>query len=304
MADMFIRLLVFLAAGCTVWLLFTTWMTIRWLTHPPRRTLAWAISKHRPASPSELSPPRHSQEFTVQSRGVTLACWLVSGDAPAAPTLVMSHGWGDSRVTMLERAHQLAPGFSSILLWDLPGHGTSTGTCGLGTNEHLHIPDLLAALPLETNRSIVLYGYSLGAGVSLLAAAEWQGAIPLRALILEAPYRFAFTPAANVMDSIAAPWRVNLRLALLCLGLDLGYGLTFARSGRFDRAAIARRCSTPILILHGEADTISPPSDGRDIAQAAPHATLLSLESAGHTDIWSGPETARQALAAIHTLLQ
>jgi pimeloyl-[acyl-carrier protein] methyl ester esterase len=209
---------------------------------------------------------------------------------------------------MLERIEHLAPHFSSILVWDLPGHGTSTGTCTLGTGEHTHIHDLIAAIPSDPTRSIVLYGYSLGAGITLQAADSWPFTLPpLKAIILEAPYRFPITPAANVMHSIAAPWRLNLRLALACIGIDFGFGSSFARSPRFDRAALAAKLATqanpPTLILHGSADTICPLQDSRDIAAAIPTSALATIENAGHTDLWSRPEARRQALQAIHTLL-
>lgn len=304
MLDVLLRLTLFLSAGFLIWLAFTTWMTIRWLTHPPRRGVAWAISRSRPSSPSELTPPLAFHEFTLSSHGQTLRCWHVTGGTPANSTLILTHGWGDSCLTMLERIEQLAPHFASILVWDLPGHGASSGKCTLGTSEHQHIPNLVSSLAKDPARSITLFGYSLGAGITIQAAAEWNTQLPpLKALILEAPYRFPITPAANVMHSIAAPWRINLQLALTCIGLDLGYGPGFARSPRFDRAALAAHVKAPTLILHGTADTICPMQDSRDIAAAIPHSTLIAIENAGHTDLWSRPETRRQALAAIHTLL-
>lgn len=305
MVDVVIRLAIFLSAGLIVWLVFATWMTLRWLTRPPRRTVAWAVSRQRPCSPAELNPPRSFQDFSVESHGITLQCWLITGDKPSAPTLVLTHGWGDSRVTMLERIGYLASSFSAILVWDLPGHGFSSGACTLGTSEHIHIPQIVAALPPDQSRSLVLYGYSLGAGVSLNAAISWDKALPkLTALILEAPYRFPFTPAANVMDAIGAPWRMNLRCALACLGIDLGYGPGLASSTRFDRAELARKLLIPTLVLHGTDDTICPPSDGQAIASATPAATLTLISGAGHTDIWSRLESARHALSSIHTLVQ
>lgn len=304
MLDVLLRLTLFLSAGFLIWLAFTTWMTIRWLTHPPRRGVAWAISRSRPSTPDELAPPRTGEEWFIVNKTHNIHCWYITGDAPSAPTLILTHGWGDSRITMLERVSHLAPHFSSILLWDLPGHGTSSGTCNLGTDEHKLLDTLIDALPHDPARTLVLYGYSLGAGISIHACDSWPTEFPpLRALILEAPYRFPITPAANVMHSIAAPWRINLQLALTCIGLDLGYGPSFARSPRFDRAALAAHVKAPTLILHGTADTICPMQDSRDIAAAIPHSTLVPIENAGHTDLWSRPETRRQALAAIHTLL-
>jgi pimeloyl-ACP methyl ester carboxylesterase len=304
MLDVLLRLSLFLAAGFLLWLIFITWMTIRWLIHPPRRTVAWAVSRSRPSLPSELIPPLPFHEFTVESHGARLTCWHITGSAPAAPTLLVCHGWGDSRFTMLECVSHLAPLFSSVLVWDLPGHGTSTGTSSLGTREHNHIPDLIAALPADPSRTISLYGYSLGAGIALTAASQWDRALPpLRNLIIQAPYRFPITPAANVMNSIAAPWRLNLRLALACIGIDLGYGPSFARSPRFDRATLAANVSAPTLILHGTADTVCPLADSQAIAAALASSTLAAIENAGHTDLWSRPETRQPALAAIHTLL-
>lgn len=313
MLDVLLRLTLFLSAGFLLWLIFITWMTIRWLTHPPRRTVAWSISRSRPSTPAELTPPLPFEEFFITSKAHSIRCWHITGGTPSASTLVLTHGWGDSCLTMLERIEHLAPHFASILVWDLPGHGDSTGTCTLGTREYTLLDNLIDSLDIDSlshdpARTVVLYGYSLGAGITLQAADSWPSTLPpLRGIILEAPYRFPITPAANVMHSIAAPWRLNLRLALMCIGIDLGYGPSFARSPRFDRAALAAKLATQptprTLILHGSLDTICPLQDSRDIAAALAVSTLAIIESATHTDLWSRPETRRQAVDAIHTLL-
>ncbi|GJQ28512.1 MAG: hypothetical protein HBSAPP03_03960 [Phycisphaerae bacterium] len=288
-----IGLLVFLAAltGYTAWV----------LTHPPRRTYASALAKGKPGDPGELPPgprgPRTWSAWMLAWRGLQLPVWDLAGDDPSGPVFVLSHGWGDSRIGGLTRAAYLLPLASRVILWDMPGHGEAPGVCTLGTRE----PEALRALIERVGCAapIVLYGWSLGAGVSIACAAMPDGPPPgllprIGGVVAEAPYRLAATPARNVLESWALPWRINLPLALGLLGMRFGVGWTWRG---FDRLEHAGRLRVPLLVLHGVEDAISPVQDGRDLVRAAALGRMVELP-AGHHGIWTDPATAETAAAA------
>src|SRR5204862_21161 len=139
----------------------TAWM----LTHPPKRTYASAVARGRPGDPSELDTPRRFESWSFTSRGKQFPVWEVAGDDPVGPTIVMTHGWADSRIGALVRVGALAPVASRIIMWDLEGHGEAPGWCALGLRE----TEDLIALAERCGSRLVLYGWSLGAGVSLVA---------------------------------------------------------------------------------------------------------------------------------------
>jgi dienelactone hydrolase len=146
-----------------------------------------------------------------------------------------------------------------------------------GTREVADLRELLKHVP--TDQSVILVGWSLGAGVSIAAAA---GDARIRGVIAECPYRRLPTPARNMMRTTGMPWRTNLRPALWLLGLG---------EGTFDRAVDASNLACPLLVIHGDADEISPHEDGEAIAKAAPRGELATIRGGGHQGLWVDPST-------------
>ena len=292
-----------LLAGLGVALAAAVGHTLHTLRHPPRRAYAWALARGAPSDPSEVRAPEIPgglpfESWPLRSRGADLPVWDVHGLRPDGPVIIFTHGWGESRTVALARLPHLAPLASRIILWDLPGHGDAGGVSTLGARE---ADDLLALIDrLGQSPPIVLYGDSLGAGISIAAAAAGRGDIA--AVVAEAPYRVPIVPARNVLRAAALPWRIPLPIAMAILGLRLGHGLSWAseRYGTpFDRARLAANVGVPLLVLHGENDAVSPIADGRAIAAAAPRGAIAEIPGAGHLDIWTTPESAALARAAL-----
>lgn len=278
--------------------------TVWSLTRPPRRTYTWAVSRRTPGDPGELEASRAFEAFVFRGRASELPAWRVMGDDPAGPVVVMTHGWGSSRVGGLKRLHAAAIGASTVVLWDLPGHGEATGTARLGADEHLDLLALIDSLPAAP-AGVVLFGWSLGAGVSIRAAAEdaAAGRDRIRAVIAEAPYIDPSTPARAVMRLRGMPHRFNLPPAMAWIGLTRGIG---ARWAGFDRAAHAARLGVPLTVIHGDADPVCPLDAGRAIAAAAPDGRLVVVPGAGHNNLWTdaafepvASEALQQAIRAV-----
>jgi pimeloyl-ACP methyl ester carboxylesterase len=208
-----------------------------------------------------------------------LPVWDIQGDKPDGPLFILCHGWGDSRIGGLTRVPALADFASRLILWDMPGHGDAPGTCALGIREVSALFELIEHL----GQPVVLYGWSLGAGVSLAAGAVSPS---VTRIIAEAPYRFPWTPARNVLSAFGLPWRVNLPLAIGILGARFGVG---PRWTGFDRLPIATSLTMPYLVLHGELDEICPVEDGSQIADANPLGQAVIIKEAGHHSLWTDP---------------
>lgn len=281
-----IGLCVLLLIGLAICLVATVWFSAHTLTHPPRRGYAYAVARSLPGDPSELEEPAPFDSWTLQSRGLALPVWDVAGSDSVGPTVIVTHGWGESRVVALSRLPALRRCSRRILLWDLPGHGDSPGICSLGTREVDDLRALIDRVALD-NAPILLYGSSLGGGVSIVAA---PGDSRIAGVIAEAPYRVPIVPARNVLRGAALPYRANLPIAMALLGTRFGYGPRWAldaAAGGFDRALHAARLAVPLLVLHGERDSICPVEDGRAIAAAAPQGRLVEIAGAEHTNLWT-----------------
>ncbi|HZW06335.1 MAG TPA: alpha/beta fold hydrolase [Phycisphaerales bacterium] len=258
------------------------------LRNPPRRTYGTAVARNQPGTPGELDSARigvaaraYSEWRLDRPRGRgALPVWDIPGDNPSGPTVILTHGWGDGRLGGLLRLEPFVPVASRVVLWDLPGHGDAprdAGPCRLGRDE----ADDLAALIEKTDGPVVLYGWSLGAGVSIIAGRHPR----VIGVATEAPYTLPQIPASRVMGARGLPRLGMLQTALTSIG-----GRAWQqRGGPFDRAAHAARLSVPLLVLHGEQDPVCPIEDGRAIASAAPQGEIMALPGARHNDLWINP---------------
>lgn len=263
------------------------------LRRPPRRTYATAVARGIPGDPRELDQPRRFRAFDLgdvapEARPREIPCWDIEGDDPGGPIVILTPGWGDSRIGALARVSAIAPAASRIFAWDPPGQGDAPGLCALGTREH-RLLGMLARYAAELHdRDVVLQGWSLGAGTSIVTAAGCAKDADARIIgvIAEAPYREAWTPAFRVLDLSGLPWRANGPVAFALLGLRLGVG---PRWRGFDRAAHAQRVRVPAVVVHGSEDEVCPIEDGRAIAEAAPRGSLVVIEGGHHNDLWVDP---------------
>jgi len=269
------------------------------LRRPPKCTYAWAMSRGLPGDPGELEPTLAYEPFFFRSVTGELPAWRVPGQNPNGPIVVMTHGWGSSRVGGLKRLQACVADAREVILWDLPGHGEAAGTARMGADEHL---DLIALLETLGDAPIVLFGWSLGAGVSLRAAAENPGASDIRAVVCEAPYIHPITPARNVIRLRGMPFRMTLAPAMALLGWSLGAG---ARWRGFDRASIASRLvDIPLTVIHGDADPVCPIADGQAIAEASPKGRLVAIPGGGHNNLWTDPTLAAEAGGALRDAIR
>lgn len=303
--DAFVGLLPLLALGLAASVWISTWLVVRRLRRPPRRTQAWALANGRASDPSELDSPLAFESWDLRVErgpfaGLDLPVWDIAGRDADGPTLVMTPGWGDSRLGMLVRAERLADRCSRMLLWDPPGEGEAPGRCRLGLDEHGPLGELLDRACADGER-VVLFGASMAAGTAIVLAAERSDDARIAGVIAESPYRTPTTPAKNVLRLAGMPWRVQTPLAYWWLGLRLGAGPLWRG---FDRAAHASRVRVPMLVLHGSRDGISPLDDGEAIAKAAPRGRMEIIEGAGHNDLWTEEAFAAASAKAVGAFLR
>jgi pimeloyl-ACP methyl ester carboxylesterase len=285
----------FALAAFILVVLFTL-ATVHHVTHPPRLTFGAAIGRGLPPSPAEVGFRfsehllRLASSKADGSPDATLA-WLVQGTAPPstapAPIFVVTHSWGDSRYASARYLAHLAPLASFVLLYDTRGHGDSTpDACDLGTTEAddllLILEQLPAILPADVADKkipIVLFGASMGGGISIAAAAKSQAqndGKPIVAVIGDSAYRRGMEPIDGFFRTLQYP--------VFPFHFTVGAWLTlrYTTDAKFDRARHAARLKCPLLLMHGAADRICPFNSAKEIAAAAPRATFIAFEDASH----------------------
>jgi len=288
-----------LALGLVFYWLWLVFSTVRSLTRPPRKTYAWALARGIPGDPGECDEHYPFETFSFRAKHGDIECWRIRGQQPDGPVVVMTHGWGSSKQGGIKRLAGVVPSASEVLLWDLPGHGDSAGRCALGTNEHHDLCALIQTIPV--GKPVVLYGWSMGAGISLCAAIESDADTDVVAVICESPYIHAITPARNVIRLQGFPTRFNLPPALWWVGFRNGIG---PRWHGFARDQIAGQLRQPVVVYHGEQDPVCPWTDGQTIAKSAERGRFELVRDAGHNNLWTDTRFSAQSCEIVRGCLE
>jgi fermentation-respiration switch protein FrsA (DUF1100 family) len=201
-----------------------------------------------------------AQEVTLDTAdGERLIAWHVPprGDKPV---VIYFHGNGGALNLRVDRFQRLiAEGFGLLAL-SYRGYGGSTGK----PTETGLIEDARAAYAFAAERypgRIVAWGESLGTGVAVALAAEK----PVTHLILDAPYTSTVDIAADLY------WFLPVRLLM---------------KDQFRSDERIKRVTAPVLILHGEADTIIPIRYGERLLAMVPgKKRLVRYPEGWHVDL-------------------
>ena len=185
--------------------------------------------------------PRPSDHTITTPDGVRLHAWLFAAGDADAPLMILFHGNGGN----LSHRAGVAEGFArrglSVLLFDYRGYGKSAGS---PSESKLYV-DGLAVYDYATQQlnvpadRIALYGESLGGPYAADVAAHR----PARCVVIES----SFHSAASVANAI---YRIPI-------GIFLGNSLPTARS--------LERAKVPVLVMHGDADTVIPFRCGKQL---------------------------------------
>ncbi len=255
------------------------------MIHPSRKTYAVALGRGWPTSPADMGLESTEQTFRFRDDS-TSPGWIITGEKPDGPLIILTHGWSNSRYGALMKAGRLTQWASRVVVYDMRGHGDQTAKiCQLGATEPQDLIDLMDQVQQTPDEPIVLVGSSMGAGISLEAAVRDQpdqltsDSSPKNRVVgvmLDGPYRFAMQPVARHLQNGRIPAEPFCTLAHLWLRLRLGWFSTY------DRAAQAAQLACPLLVIHGTDDPICPIESARQIAQAAPQHTFVAIQDGLH----------------------
>jgi pimeloyl-ACP methyl ester carboxylesterase len=166
------------------------------VTHPPRLT-------DDALTVTSAVVPVEQVKFEA-SDGVLLDGWLLKGD-PDRPFIVLCHGLGGSKSSVLDLGVRLQKQGFNLLLFDFRGHGRSGGEArSLGSNEKRDVIgaiDFLDSLDGARVDRIGLYGVGMGAHAGVLASIDRPA---IKVLVLDGLYPDAsFTLSRKVFGNWA-----------------------------------------------------------------------------------------------------
>jgi fermentation-respiration switch protein FrsA (DUF1100 family) len=239
------------AVALYVALLLVLFLTQRSLIYYP---------SHSYTGPVEAHANKAFEEISVRTQdGIDLKAWY----APASGkpfTIVFFHGNADSLRTAAQIADQYIAAGYGFLLTEYRGYSGLPGTpteAGLYSDARAYLRALVAR-NIESGH-IILFGQSLGTGVAIQMASEFQ----VGGLMLLAPYL-----------SIPKMARVHFPFFPTYLALD-----------RFDNEKKIRNIHSKLLIVNGSRDEVVPASNGQELYSLANEPKEFhSLPDRGHND--------------------
>ena len=178
------------------------------------------------------------------------------------PTIVYFHG---NAYTLGDRANiysQLVEKGFGVLALSYRGYGKSTGTPseqGIYLDARTTIGYATDSLHIALSR-LILYGESLGTGVAVQMATEYNVAM----VILQSPYTSVAARAAEIYYYIPVNWLIK----------DKYYTI--------NKIALVK---APLLLFHGERDNVIPIAHGKAVfAAAGADKQAFFFPQTGHND--------------------
>jgi uncharacterized protein len=203
------------------------------------------------------------EEIEIKAQdGVALIAWYAP-PKDDEPSLLYFHGNGANAANRAPRLQKIREDGFGVLYLNNRGYGGSGGS----PSEQNNVTDAITAYDYLTGRGvlpekIVAYGESLGSGQALRLAAQRR----LAAIVLEAP----LTSTIEVARSLYFWLPLKLIIA-----------------DRYNNERNVRFVKAPVLVLHGEKDTVIPIEMGERVYRAANEPKRFERFSAGgHLDLF------------------
>jgi pimeloyl-ACP methyl ester carboxylesterase len=164
-----------------------------------------------------------------------------------------------------------------LVMMDYRGFGKSSSRIESEAQLHADVRAVWQAVaPRYAGRRVVIYGRSLGTGLAAALAAQ----VGPDLAVLVSPYTSMFDLAGFHYPWVpSAVLRYPLRTDQIVPALD-----------------------TPLLLIHGDQDTLIPPAHSHSLKAIAPSARLLIIAGAGHGDVHRFESYRRELAQALDEL--
>lgn len=222
-------------------------------------------------------PPSHfGQRVEIKAAdGVPLvASWFPSRQ-PDRPAVIIFHGVGDTRVGMGGLVQLLQRHDYAVLVPDSRAHGESGGaifTFGLREVDDVH-----RWVQWIGNRRLYGLGESMGAGILLETIGRYND---FRAVVAECPFA-SFRRIADYRVGQHVGFVAPAFVEVGFLYARFKYGLNLDDASPLKAIA---KTKTPVLLIHGTADSNIPIEHTRLLAAANPAVQVWEVPGGGHVN--------------------
>ena len=242
---------------------FSLWLIMMLFGCSIEHSLVFQPSRPIVATPENLGLA-YEDVFLTTNDGTQINGWFIPSTG-AKRTILWFHGNAGNishRVDNIRKLHDRIP--AHIFIIDYRGYGRSHGSVSEdGTYEDARAAlAYLESRPDVDPKGLIVFGRSLGAAVAVELAMRQHP----RALILESPFTSIKAMAKTILPFIP-------------IGPFLGI--------RYDNLEKIQNIRVPLLILHGDRDTVVPYDQGHELFTAAPEPkSFYTITGAGHNDTY------------------
>jgi fermentation-respiration switch protein FrsA (DUF1100 family) len=225
------------------------------LVHPARVALE--------RFPADVGISSYEEAQFVTFDGLTLKGWYVPPKNGAV--VIFVHGLDSDRTDLLDEAGFIVAHGYGALLFDMRAHGQSQGDVStLGYKERRDIRSAVAFVRSKAGATtpIALFGHSLGAGISLMAAAE----IPeISAVLVESPFTTLEDNISDVTHALTGLPPFFTPLIVFFGQQQTGVDIRSLRP----LDVIGQISPRAVLLIHGAQDGVIPVRNSYELYKAA-----------------------------------
>jgi pimeloyl-ACP methyl ester carboxylesterase len=197
--------------------------------------------------PSNYEFPDESFEVIRLKSNKEIECWSIQRDSSNG-TVVLFHGYGGSKSSLLERSKIFLSQNYSVLLVDFMGSGGSEGnTTTIGYYEAKDVQRCFEYLKERGEEKVFLFGTSMGAVAIMRSISKFD--ISPTGIILECPFGSMYKTVSARFRNMNAPVFPMAGLLVFWGGVQHGYW-AFGHNP----VTYAKNIRTPVLLMYGEKD--------------------------------------------------
>jgi uncharacterized protein len=226
--------------------------------------------------PANTSVPIRTYETINIDGDIPTECWFMQADSSIG-TVLVCHGYGGTKSSMLDKAEEFLAMNYSVLLLDFMGCGGSDGNqCTIGFLESQQVKSCYDYLVEQGENHIVFFGTSMGAVAIMKSLSE--DSLDIAAAILECPF-------GSMYETTCARFRMMDMPSFPMAGLLVFWGGIENGFWAFDHEPVeyAKSINCPVLLMYGEKDPKVSRSEIDNIYTNLQNSKkLVTFAEAGH----------------------
>lgn len=222
------------------------------------------------------------QTFQAETKdGFLLDGWYIPKDS-AKGTVILFHGHGGSRSSIVTEADTFRNLGYSVCMTDFRAHGNSSGnTCTIGYYESADVKAAYDYVVSKGEKNIILYGISLGAATITKAMTDYKEIQPSK-VILEMPFASLQDAVKGKLRTMHLPAQPLTALLIFWGGVEQGFW-----TYEHEPAEFAKNIHVPVLLQWGKNDirVTEPETDTLFKNLASKQKQLVVYNKSGHESL-------------------